>query len=161
MNVHAPCPCGKSTSYAQCCGIYHRGERECTDAETLMRSRYAAFATKNIEYLLHSLHRDHTDWNLGESSLRARLRVSVDTLRYMGLRILDVAAPDSDGIARVLFHAKIFNKGRDVGIVEASDFAHDGIGWRYLHGVTASSAMLHNETDEVTLARFLERRTSE
>ena len=36
--------------------------------------------------------------------------------------------------ARVLFHATVFEKGRDRSFVELSTFAHDGTGWRYLSG---------------------------
>jgi len=37
---------------------------------------------------------------------------------------------DGEGIARVLFLARIFEKGREGSFVELSEFAHDGVGWR-------------------------------
>ena len=45
-----PCPCG-ATDYAACCGRYHGGA-SAPDAESLMRSRYSAYALKLEAYLL-------------------------------------------------------------------------------------------------------------
>lgn len=44
------CPCGSNTDYAICCGRYHAGDRAPT-AEALMRSRYAAYALGNLDYI--------------------------------------------------------------------------------------------------------------
>jgi SEC-C motif-containing protein len=122
-----------------------------------MRSRYAAFAMKRIDYLWKTLHADHPDRAEGEALALARLRRSASEHRYMGLTILDRAAPDAHGIARVLFVAKVFLKGRDVSFIECSDFAHDGVGWRYLAGVGELAAGLREGVAGLTIARFLER----
>src|SRR5438067_971799 len=53
------CPCTSGNRYAECCARYHRLVREPPDAVALMRSRYAAFASKEIAYLWRTLHRDH------------------------------------------------------------------------------------------------------
>lgn len=122
-----------------------------------MRSRYSAFALKRVEYLWKTLHPDHPDRAEPEASVLASLRRSATEHRYMGLEILDRSAPDEAGIARVLFHAKVFLKGRDVSFVECSDFAHDGVGWRYLAGVGTTASRLRCELPRITIARFLER----
>jgi SEC-C motif-containing protein len=128
------CPCGSGAKYASCCRPLHRGEREAPDAEALMRSRFAAFAQREIAYLLRTLHVDHEDRRMGEPSILASLRETASAHRYMGLSILDRDGPDPDGIARVLFRAKVFHKGQDLSFVELSSFKHDGAGWRYLRG---------------------------
>jgi SEC-C motif domain protein len=51
------CPCGTPLPYDDCCGRVHAGAAAPT-AEALMRSRYSAFATGNVEYLLRSWHPD-------------------------------------------------------------------------------------------------------
>lgn len=50
----AACPCGGG-KYQKCCGRYHGGQWPPTP-ETLMRSRYSAFALGNADYLLTTWH---------------------------------------------------------------------------------------------------------
>ncbi|GAA2787672.1 YchJ family protein [Crossiella cryophila] len=50
------CPCGLPTSYPDCCGALHRGERAAATAELLMRSRFTAYALRDEAYLLRSWH---------------------------------------------------------------------------------------------------------
>ncbi|MFO0649146.1 MAG: YchJ family metal-binding protein [Polyangiales bacterium] len=155
MSRAAQCPCGSDRVYAVCCKPFHDGVSEAPDAEALMRSRYSAFAMKRPEYLWKTLHPDHPDRAASEPDGLARLRHAAESHRYMGLAILDRAAPDG-GIAKVLFHAKVFQKGRDVSFVECSDFAHDGDGWRYLAGVGVLASGLRDGLAGITIARFLE-----
>jgi SEC-C motif-containing protein len=108
--------------------------REAADAETLMRSRYSAFAAGEIDYLVRTLHPDHDDRELSDDALREVLRRSARTHKYMGLTILDTEPADAQGIARVLFFAKVFEQGANRSFGELSSFAHDGTGWRYLSG---------------------------
>ena len=43
-NPTDPCPCGSGNALAECCGKYISGVAHAPTAETLMRSRYTAFA---------------------------------------------------------------------------------------------------------------------
>ncbi len=52
------CPCGTGDAYGACCGRYHRGEADAPTAEALMRSRYTAFALRDVPYLLRTWHPD-------------------------------------------------------------------------------------------------------
>jgi uncharacterized protein YchJ len=49
------CPCGLGEDYASCCGRLHTGAPAPT-AESLMRSRYSAFAVADAGYLLRTWH---------------------------------------------------------------------------------------------------------
>ena len=46
------CPCCSGKSYEDCCKPFHIGEKNAPTAETLMRSRFSAFAIPNGEYLM-------------------------------------------------------------------------------------------------------------
>ena len=46
------CPCGKGDSLETCCGPFIDGTKRPATAEDLMRSRYSAFATHNVDYIL-------------------------------------------------------------------------------------------------------------
>ncbi|MGM1062087.1 YchJ family protein [Saccharothrix sp. Mg75] len=50
------CPCGLGDPYEHCCGPYHEGRKKPPTAETLMRSRYSAFAVRDEDYLLATWH---------------------------------------------------------------------------------------------------------
>ena len=130
------CPCTSGRAYAECCGPYHRGAEPPT-CEALMRSRFAAFALGEGEYLWKTLHADHP--------LRARARVEVvrelsrarQTLRYQRLTVHD---HDEDGDhGRVLFTAHVFAKGKDRSFTELSDFARVDGAWRYRDGLAVDA----------------------
>jgi len=144
----APCPCQSGLRYADCCEPLHRGAREAPDAAALMRSRFAAFARGEVAYLWKTLHPAHPLRAEPERAVLASLRRAAENNRYQTLAVLDAEGPDADGVARVLFRAGVFTRGRDVGFAECSEFAHDGVGWRYLRGVTVA------RTDATTIARF-------
>ncbi len=135
MSSAPPCPCGSGRPYAACCERFHAGA-EPPDAESLMRSRFAAFARNELPYLFRTLHPDHDDHAQGEAAWIRSAAASAKHARYDSLAILDRDGPDADGIARVLFHVTMRWSGRDASFAELSSFAHDGTGWRYVGGVT-------------------------
>ena len=98
----ASCACRSGAPYAQCCAPLHRGEREATDARALMRSRYAAFVLKKVDYLWRTLHPDHEDRSRPRDEVLAALREACSTHRYLGLTVLDSDGPDAAGIERFL-----------------------------------------------------------
>ena len=49
------CPCGSQNNYAECCEPLITGQKAADTPEALMRSRYTAFAEKNIDYLFSSM----------------------------------------------------------------------------------------------------------
>lgn len=146
------CPCGTGAPYAACCEPFHRGRAEPPDAEALMRSRYAAFALKEADYLWKTLHADHDDRARSREELVRAVKNS--RLRYMGLQILDRHLTDPPGPAQVLFLAKVFDKGRDLSFVELSDFLHDGEGWRYLTGISRPLGAIPGDPTKLILASF-------
>ncbi|TSD46236.1 hypothetical protein FFI94_008705 [Rhodococcus sp. KBS0724] len=53
------CPCGTGNTVDECCGKYLDAVATAPTAETLMRSRYTAFALMNADYLQQTWHPDH------------------------------------------------------------------------------------------------------
>ena len=49
-----PCPCGSGKTFAECCGPILGGEAKAKTAERLMRARYTAYATDDIDFLFQS-----------------------------------------------------------------------------------------------------------
>ncbi len=48
------CYCGSSLSFDNCCQKYIKGSLKAPTAEALMRSRYSAFASTAIDYLIET-----------------------------------------------------------------------------------------------------------
>ncbi|HMY16603.1 MAG TPA: YchJ family metal-binding protein [Polyangium sp.] len=149
MPTPRDCPCCSGAPYANCCAPFHRGEREAPTPEALMRSRYAAYANKLTPYIHRTLHPRHEDRNRPENEVLREIRDAVSTLRFMHLDVLDREDPNEEGLARVLFHARVFEKGQNRSFIELSDFLHDGIGWRYVQGrqIPASRAKIPEKVD--------------
>ncbi|GEN07111.1 SEC-C motif-containing protein [Myxococcus fulvus] len=149
-----PCPCSSGLRYRECCAPFHKGEAEAPDAERLMRSRYSAFAQREASYLWKTLHPQHPDRARPEADVVRELRAFAQGHQFPKLVVMDRQAPDAQGNAQVLFFAKVFEKGKERSFVEASDFRHDGVGWRYLSGHTLMLRELTVPPESLTLATF-------
>ena len=147
------CPCHSGLGYEACCAPYHRGEREAPDPPALMRSRYAAFARGEAEYLVRTMHEDHPDLAQPRAELLRSLRAARERLRYPSLAIL--ASRHEGTTGEVLFAAGLVEAGRDCSFVELSDFSHDGTGWRYLAGILVPLAALGRAPEGLTIEAFL------
>ena len=77
------CPCGSSQSYSACCQLLHRGVKKARSAEQLMRSRYAAYARCEYQYLVDTHYPD----TRGTLSLD-ELEKSNHETSWLGLEIL-------------------------------------------------------------------------
>lgn len=154
-----PCPCHSGLAYEACCAPFHRGEREAPDPVALMRSRYAAFALGEAEYLWRTLHADHPDRAEPQERVLRSLREQRNRVHYVSLAILDERRHGKEG--EVLFHAGLTERGQrgqpgeDRSFVELSDFAHDGVGWRYESGILLSLADLGRDPAGLTIDELL------
>jgi SEC-C motif-containing protein len=56
MQFAQPCACGTGSTYDACCGRLHRGAASAETPEELMRSRYAAYALGQLDYVFRTWH---------------------------------------------------------------------------------------------------------
>lgn len=120
------CPCGSSLDLAACCGRYHAGEPAPT-AEKLMRSRYAAYALGNLDYI---------EATVGGPAALAFDRAEAEALqlgtRWLGLEITATrkgGERDSDGT--VSFTARYRHNGVEAALTETSRFRRVNGRWLY------------------------------
>jgi SEC-C motif-containing protein len=118
-----PCPCGSRQSYERCCERLHGGEQP-ANAETLMRSRYTAYALKLEHYLLESWH---------PATRPPALDLDVVPRRWLGLKIVR-HEKSADGAATVEFFARYKQSGRVHEMHETSLFSYEGGRWLYVKG---------------------------
>jgi SEC-C motif-containing protein len=120
-----PCPCGSGAGYHVCCEPLHHGERQAATAEELMRSRYAAYARGDADYLFRSWHP------------RTRpSEVTVDPgLVWTSLEVTDtVAGGHDDDRGEVEFTAHYEADGRPEAMHEHSRFERRRGRWLFVDG---------------------------
>ena len=156
MGRNDPCPCSSGKAYAACCATLHDRAREPQVGEELVRSRYSAFALGKIEYLYDTLHEDHPDKGKPRDQVLFALRTASQSFKYMGLVIIESAAPDKDRQSRVLYLARIFRRGEDVSFIELADFLPDEKGLRYRNGRTMDAKGMRVPPPGLTIANFKE-----
>lgn len=125
------CPCGRGgtfgvLNYERCCGRYLDGAAApAPDAESLMRSRYTAYALGRHEYVLAT-------WDAAHRPTR----LDVDGVRWTGLQVLDRTATGPDA-AEVEFVATYADRrsGLPGMLQERSRFTLREGRWWYLDAV--------------------------
>ncbi len=125
------CPCFSGKPFAECCESFLSGKAVPPSAEALMRSRYAAFATGNIDYLettllpekRHAFNQEEAkNWALSST--------------WIGLNILFSENDEAKGV--VEFIARYRQNGREMHHHETSRFISREGRWYYVDGQIAS-----------------------
>jgi SEC-C motif domain protein len=112
------CPCGSGATYDACCGRMHRGATTAATAEELMRSRYAAYAVGDLDYVFRTWHpRTRPDDLFPEPGLM-----------WTGLEVVDMGAD------WVEFVASFTRAGVPGELRERSRFERRGERWVYVDG---------------------------
>jgi len=123
------CPCGSGVAFANCCEPIIKGTRDSETAEELMRARYAAFVTHDIDFIVASTHthsRKEIDLDF--------IREWSETSTWRGLEILDTKQVN-DNKAFVSFEARFTTQaGEDKLHREKSLFEREDGQWRFVTG---------------------------
>ncbi len=124
------CPCGSGAPEIACCARYHAGEPAPT-ALALMRSRYAAFVRRAIDYLIDT-HDPATRGRVDAADLAAF--ASATTWRGLEIVATERGTPDDDtGIVEFIARGK--TAGRVFAQRERSRFRKLDGRWYYTDGV--------------------------
>jgi SEC-C motif-containing protein len=118
------CPCGRPATYQACCGRYHSGPLalQAPDPESLMRSRYSAFAKDVGVYLQETWH---------PLTRPAVIEPPEPGLTWLGLDVKRVEMLGADqGIVEFVARSKL--GGRAHRLHEVSEFLREGGRWFYL-----------------------------
>jgi len=129
-----PCPCQSTLDYAYCCQPFHTGEQTALTAEALMRSRYSAYALKQIDYLMTTTHRDHPQYQKNTALWRKVMNDYCNNTHFLGLTIVQHEPGDTE--ASVTFKATLSQNGHTFVLAEKSRFKKIGRRWLYHSGIT-------------------------
>lgn len=122
------CVCCSGKPYDQCCGPLLAGTKPAPSPEALMRSRYAAYAQKNFDYILST-----TDPQRRYDFDHAAARDWMDNSTFTGLEVLNSSEEGNKGV--VEFVAR-FRRGRgpEEKHHERSRFRKQGGRWFFRDG---------------------------
>jgi len=125
------CPCGSNRLYTACCEPIISLKKEASTCEELMRSRYTAFTTANVEYLMRSHHSETR-----QSKETKNIKKWAASVQWMGLVILNTEAGEvNDDLGYVEFRALYLEAGQMQQIHERSLFKRENQKWVYVSGV--------------------------
>ena len=123
-----PCPCGSENPFSECCEPLITGARPAETAEALMRARYSAYVTEQVDFILETTHPEQRD-QYTTSGIRRWAQKS----EWRGLTILDTenGTPDDDA-GTVEFVAEYYDEGRRRRHHEIAQFRRHEGAW-YFH----------------------------
>jgi SEC-C motif-containing protein len=94
----AACPCGSGLDYNECCHPYISGEKLPPTAEALMRSRYSAYAKREVDYIVNTC---SPNGKKEEKIDVKETRAWAEKSTWLGLTIVNVdkgGADDEEGV---------------------------------------------------------------
>ena len=124
------CPCGSGETYSKCCERLHCGKLKAETAEQLMRARYSAYSTKNVDYLIKTHNKSNQTKNL-----KNELILFTQKTQWLRLEILEtIAGSKNDKNGYVRFSAYYNENGRNSKLEEFSFFKKKNGQWIYISG---------------------------
>lgn len=126
-----PCPCGSSLKYKKCCKKFHDGI-SVNNALELMKSRYSAFATSNINYIISTTHTTNVDFSNDLKSWAKDILLFCENTEFKNLEILEFI--DGEFESYVTFKATLYQDKKDVSFTEKSRFLKENGKWFYVSG---------------------------
>lgn len=125
------CYCNSQKDFSECCEPIISDKTLPTTAEQLMRSRYSAFASANISYLMNSHHP-----TTRPTKERKEIHKWTKSVQWMGLNIISKKAGEVfDVEGWVEFKATFMENGKIEYIHENSYFVKENRQWYYKSGI--------------------------
>jgi SEC-C motif-containing protein len=140
MSLDSLCRCGSALAYEACCGLYHRREKNPATAESLMRSRFTAYAMQKGDYL-------QATWDANKCP--ENIDFSKETAQWQKLEIVSTqkgGVQDDKGI--VEFKAYFLQEGEECVMNEISRFKKVAGCWFYVDGVVKSIGKLNQTNNQ-------------
>jgi SEC-C motif-containing protein len=129
-SADAACPCGSGRKFKRCCLRLHRGATAATP-EALMRSRYAAYAVGDVDYIIATTDPNGPQFQADRSTWARSIAAFSAGTRFEKLEIRAVG-PIVDERGEVEFFARLSRDGDDVSFVERSVFVRRDGRWMYV-----------------------------
>ncbi|ACY16296.1 YchJ family protein [Haliangium ochraceum] len=139
------CHCSSGRDFDACCGPFLAGSAKPATAEELMRSRYSAYATETIDYVVAT----HDPATSEEVDREGAMRWASEST-WEGLEIVetkDGGPEDETGV--VEFIARYQSEGKSVAHHERAVFQRIEGDWFYMDGEMAKPQPARRSTPKV------------
>lgn len=120
--------------YAECCELLHKGSYP-SNALSLMRSRYSAYALQNPSYIMRTTDSDNSHWQADQGKWGKEIMRFCLTTEFVKLEIIDFT--NGEESATVTFIAHLRQANHPMLLKEKSFFVKKGPQWLYQSGVMA------------------------
>lgn len=124
------CFCGLAKSFDQCCNAILQGRVQASTPETLMRSRYSAFVTANIDYLKKTSHGLALEKFNAQDTLHFAERV-----HWHSLQVADAGVAADGKSGWVEFSTTFIDQGAFIDRHEKSAFEYIDGQWYYVESL--------------------------
>lgn len=118
------CYCGNPASFSDCCQPFILSNRFAETPEQLMRSRYSAFCTKQIDYLIN------THWPVDHTT-RTQIESTANSTQWLGLKVIDSLIQGHQGYVEFV---AFFAENGVQQLHEKSRFEQHQQRWFYVDG---------------------------
>ena len=126
-----PCPCGHDAQFATCCEPFIKEKTAPKTAEALMRSRYSAYATGAIDYIIKTTHPSYMNPEYAQA-IKDWVKVVTSWDKLVILSTKDGLEKDTIGL--VEFIAYYHQLGQAKTLHERSRFSKISGKWVYEEG---------------------------
>jgi SEC-C motif-containing protein len=124
------CFCGSTDLFSDCCQPLLSGQSHAQTAKQLMRSRYSAFCTANIDYLLNTQHPSRS-----APEDRELLTETIASCQWVNLSIKQsLKGQENDDTGEVEFIASYLQQSQLQQLHEHSYFIKENGHWFYTEG---------------------------
>ncbi|MCK5098393.1 MAG: YchJ family protein [Desulfobacteraceae bacterium] len=123
------CYCQSDKSYKECCQPFLSGTSFPHTPEQLMRSRFSAFCTKNIEYLVATHHPSMRQPDEADALLK-----TINQTQWLGLKILKAKKIKPDQTKAYVEFVAFYKTDKIDQLHENSRFILENDQWYYLDG---------------------------
>ena len=139
------CPCKSGKTFGECCGPLLAGEKAGETAVDVMRARYSAYVTEQVDYLRRSATAEvRSEFNADAALAWSR------AAQWYGLEIIssDKGGPgDTEGT--VEFRANYTSEGKYCNHHEVSQFVREVDGWKFKDGEMVRDKPIVRESPKV------------
>ncbi|MGJ8692579.1 MAG: YchJ family protein [Thalassotalea sp.] len=125
------CPCQSNKTFSQCCQPYLTLQTFPTTPEQLMRSRYSAYVTKNIDYIVATYSPE-----VRKQQNSADIKLWADSCRWINLIIHQTAINEKTAQTGEVEFSAIFIENNQLCLMrEKSNFIKIAERWYYHDGL--------------------------
>lgn len=127
------CPCHSGKKYESCCKPLHDGAFP-SNALSLMRSRFSAYALQNPQYIIRTTHPDNPHYKENHDQWSKEILDFCHNTQFQKLDILEVS--DDGDLSYVTFNAHLLQDHQEKQLIEKSSFAKIGKQWLYRDAIS-------------------------